>query len=785
MAQWVLSADGYGGKFTYIHQPRLADTTLWLPNDWLTESSCDVPHLYDERLVHEPITGFGVTQVLFRPYKASIRPAEDSSSLTAHFTDIMSGPMPPGIIQHFCAVPKRTYLFFDQDHYWRVFEATRAVANDLDAFSAALDDLCTRICRQLHDILATNPNAPDTFHVESADDVPDDKPGPTPPPPPEPSLPPPSSKPDPGPPNAPDQEANTLGTETSNPKDSTTGGSTPLPSWTLPPPPRAQRLPSLSLYEILAVPTTATTLDIKSAYHSLVRAYHPDRNKDPRATEYVKAVNSAYETLRDDLKRTRYDIQSLPSQVQATTTPPRTSQRSPRRPSTRQNRDNTPTASHATKDSSAPANPPTADHAQPSDRPSRRDPSVRRPSHNFDYTPKPTPLPEPTLPPLPAQPAPFGWTSYSHSYQPPRQVRRVKLLFAPCQVCNKAMCCIPFAICIDCLRRQHSLRIVDESKQGRGLGLQACATIQPGHVIAPYSDIIHTAHNLDDLPNSEYLVEHSYGRSSDGRRWLPQDLSDDDLATMRAANRARAGTYVLYYQDASQRRWFGGLANHDNHSSAEIVHLDPTTALTPMHLRMRPSRTLQAGEALTVCYLARRTVAANNFTFGGQPGETRYVSQPIHRAYRFPTPDQPFNVQPVLPRNFSLSWLDMEYAKLPEDPVPVIPPKPLTPNGIPANQHQPTDKAAHPMEPQRSSSIPRSVKIPNTEGQRGAVDHPADPVPGDAQVPPTPRQPRDDPKAKPQQGPYWTRATLSSKPAPRPQPKGPSGPTPGNFFTSR
>ena len=316
--------------------------------------------------------------------------------------------------------------------------------------------------------------------------------------------------------------------------------------------------------------------------------------------------------------------------------------------------------------------------------------------------------------------------------------------------------------------------------------------------MAPYSAFIFTTYNLEDLPNSEYLVEHSYGRESDGKRWLPQDLSDDDLATMRATNRAHPCTYALHYQDASDRRWFGSLANHDSHSSAEIVHLDPSTALSPMCIRIRPSRTLHAGEALTVCYLARKTQASNNFTFDGIPGETRYNSQPIHQAYGFPYPDQPSCVQPTLPPNFSMHCFGAGSAKPPKDTAPGACLKPSPPSAAPTSQRQPNDEDAPPtlserftslpkppMEPRPRSPKPGRAKTPSAEGLSAAHDHSSAPISRPDQASPHPRQPCDDTKSKPQQGPYWTRATHSSKPAPRPQPKGPSGPTPGNFFTPR
>ncbi|HEY8346613.1 MAG TPA: molecular chaperone DnaJ [Symbiobacteriaceae bacterium] len=61
-------------------------------------------------------------------------------------------------------------------------------------------------------------------------------------------------------------------------------------------------------YEILGVPRNATEEEIRKAFRTLARKYHPDANKDdPNAAEKFKEINEAYQVLSDPEKRARYD----------------------------------------------------------------------------------------------------------------------------------------------------------------------------------------------------------------------------------------------------------------------------------------------------------------------------------------------------------------------------------------------------------------------------------------------------------------------------------------------
>lgn len=60
-------------------------------------------------------------------------------------------------------------------------------------------------------------------------------------------------------------------------------------------------------YKILNVARGASQDEIKKAYRTLARKYHPDVSKEANAEDKFKEVGEAYEVLRDPEKRAQYD----------------------------------------------------------------------------------------------------------------------------------------------------------------------------------------------------------------------------------------------------------------------------------------------------------------------------------------------------------------------------------------------------------------------------------------------------------------------------------------------
>ena len=61
-------------------------------------------------------------------------------------------------------------------------------------------------------------------------------------------------------------------------------------------------------YEVLGVEKSASSDEIKKAYRKLAIKYHPDKNPgDKKAEEKFKEISNAFDVLKDEEKRQKYD----------------------------------------------------------------------------------------------------------------------------------------------------------------------------------------------------------------------------------------------------------------------------------------------------------------------------------------------------------------------------------------------------------------------------------------------------------------------------------------------
>ena len=62
-------------------------------------------------------------------------------------------------------------------------------------------------------------------------------------------------------------------------------------------------------YRILGIKSSATKVEIKRAYREMSMKWHPDRNPDADVTSIMQDINEAYAILKDETKKSRYDIE--------------------------------------------------------------------------------------------------------------------------------------------------------------------------------------------------------------------------------------------------------------------------------------------------------------------------------------------------------------------------------------------------------------------------------------------------------------------------------------------
>ena len=65
--------------------------------------------------------------------------------------------------------------------------------------------------------------------------------------------------------------------------------------------------PRFTHYKVLMLAEIADHEIISTVYRKLAQRYHPDVDPSPEAARRMAEINEAYETLRDPVKRRRYD----------------------------------------------------------------------------------------------------------------------------------------------------------------------------------------------------------------------------------------------------------------------------------------------------------------------------------------------------------------------------------------------------------------------------------------------------------------------------------------------
>ncbi len=68
-------------------------------------------------------------------------------------------------------------------------------------------------------------------------------------------------------------------------------------------------------YQLLQIPPSASSGDIRKAYRQLALKFHPDKNNTPHAAAQFLLINEAYGVLNDPAQRKKYDSIRFAGQV--------------------------------------------------------------------------------------------------------------------------------------------------------------------------------------------------------------------------------------------------------------------------------------------------------------------------------------------------------------------------------------------------------------------------------------------------------------------------------------